>query len=292
MISRCAPILIAISSMLVFSGPNSIASEPDSLEALFGKSIPENAKTATALSYHDIAINQSAARNKEALVLLSKYKIAGEAFYARSDRLNSPYNQCLCAEDEPLKARKTIAEKLCRVNKRLAALGLELFVLDAYRPVSCQRKLWNYFILEARRRLGDRPASELIEYAGKFCSDPTKYEKDNYKSWPTHLSGGAIDLTIRRKNGELLFMGGIFDDASEQSKTAYFETPAEKKLADSSDSASVNEARRNRRLLYWLMTEEGFANYPYEWWHFDFGNQMWIQNSLDKKGKEAFYGAI
>ena len=29
------------------------------------------------------------------------------------------------------------------------------------------------------------------------------------------------------------------------------------------------------RLLHWLMTEEGFAGHPDEWWHFSWGDQMW-----------------
>ena len=40
-------------------------------------------------------------------------------------------------------------------------------------------------------------------------------------------------------------------------------------------SFSDEEARANRRLLHWLMVEEGFAGHPDEWWHFSWGDQMW-----------------
>ncbi|KAG0505300.1 MAG: D-alanyl-D-alanine dipeptidase [Candidatus Udaeobacter sp.] len=55
------------------------------------------------------------------------------------------------------------------------------------------------------------------------------------------------------------------------------------------------EALRNRRLLYWIMREAGFANYPYEWWHFDWGTQFWITNcevSSDGSARptSAWYG--
>jgi hypothetical protein len=42
-------------------------------------------------------------------------------------------------------------------------------------------------------------------------------------------------------------------------------------------SFSNEEARANRRLLYWLMVDAGFASNPSEWWHFSFGDQMWAK---------------
>lgn len=30
-----------------------------------------------------------------------------------------------------------------------------------------------------------------------------------------------------------------------------------------------------RRLLCKVMNKEGFANYPGEWWHFSYGDQLW-----------------
>ncbi len=32
----------------------------------------------------------------------------------------------------------------------------------------------------------------------------------------------------------------------------------------------------NRRLLHWAMQDQGFTNYSYECWHFDYGNQMYV----------------
>src|SRR5690606_33140174 len=93
---------------------------------------------------------------------------------------------------------------------------------------------------------------------------------------PTHITGGAVDLTIRiKKTGELLYMGGIFDDSSETTVTDFFER---KKKKNDSLTPSEIAAMKNRRLLYWSMLAAGFRNYPQEWWHFDFGNQMWLHN--------------
>ncbi len=76
-------------------------------------------------------------------------------------------------------------------------------------------------------------------------------------------------------------MGSIFDDAASVSGTCYFEKRRHK-------SQSALEARRNRRLLVHAMEEAGFANYPGEWWHFDFGTQMWVMNG--GHNCSAFYG--
>jgi len=226
----------------------------------------------------------------ESLIPLSKYGVSGESYYARKDGLNAPYYSCICPENGTLRLRKTVLDKLRKINRRLASIDVELYVFDAYRPVSCQSKLWTYFMAEAKRVLkAGATEEELIQYAGKFCSNPGAYKASDWRTWPTHLTGGAVDLSLRRKSsGELLYMGGIFDDASDLSISNHFEN---RKAVDPI-SASDLEARRNRRLLYWAMKSEGFANYPNEWWHFDYGNQMWVQNGGASQDDKAFYGAI
>src|SRR5690606_40003770 len=86
-----------------------------------------------------------------------------------------------------------------------------------------------------------------------------------------HSTGGAVDLTLRWRGGESLFMGSLFADPSPVSHTAHFEA-LKGRL-----SFSEEEARANRRLLYWLMREAGFASNPSEWWHFSYGDQMWAK---------------
>jgi D-alanyl-D-alanine dipeptidase len=123
-----------------------------------------------------------------------------------------------------------------------------------------------------------------------FSDQETLAEVEKYWAAPTtsqdspapHSTGGAVDLTIcKMRNAEPLYMGSIFDDATELAHTDYFETAGRKPKAieakESLENFSDAEAKQNRRLLYWLMLEAGFTNNPNEWWHFSWGDQMWAK---------------
>jgi len=89
-------------------------------------------------------------------------------------------------------------------------------------------------------------------------------------------------------------MGGSFDEASNISSCSYYEKEITK-LSVIPDG--YKEAARNRRLLYWSMRDEGFANFHTEWWHYDWGTQMWVMNrGKDEETEEseelAWYGYI
>jgi D-alanyl-D-alanine dipeptidase len=117
-------------------------------------------------------------------------------------------------------------------------------------------------------------------------------EVERYWAAPTHddaspaphATGAAVDLTLRWRHGEPLWMGSIFDDAAEIAHRDRFEFVGRSILCFSDE-----EARANRRLLHWVMTEEGFAGHPEEWWHFSWGDQLW--SALTGAGP-AFYSLI
>ncbi len=72
-------------------------------------------------------------------------------------------------------------------------------------------------------------------------------------------------------------MGTDFDEASQFSWTDALE----------SESSLDREAQENRRILYNAMSEVGFTNLPSEWWHYDFGNQLWAYRT---GAQQAEYG--
>ena len=253
--------------------------------------IPWREGAPTALDYGAIRVDPHHPRAAEPLVDLAALGIAGTSYYARTDGLNAPYGRAFASALPAIWCRRSVAERLGAVNRALAAHGVELYVLNAYRPVALQEELWAFFLAQAKVVLDDPDEAACVAFAGEYCSDPENFDPADSRTWPTHATGGAVDTTLRlRGSGELLYMGGIFDDPSEVSHTAHLER---RLAAGDRLSASELAALRNRRLLYWTMRAADFANYPYEWWHFDWGTQLWVLDcraTTDAAPQAAWYG--
>src|SRR3954468_2514196 len=191
--------------------------------------------------------------------------LAGENFYA-SDR-NPPYWQKVDGATDLLWLRRSVADKLARVNVRAGEVGLELFLFDAWRPRAVQAYFHDVWMpRELQRRDPSLTGMALTEEVERYWAAPS----DSEASPAPHATGGAVDLTLRWKGGDTLWMGSLFDDVTALAHRDRFED-----LAVDSFSFSDEEARANRRLLHWLMVEEGFAGHPDEWWHFSWGDQLW-----------------
>jgi zinc D-Ala-D-Ala dipeptidase len=126
--------------------------------------------------------------------------------------------------------RPRVAERLARVQVRLAEQSLSLVVLDAYRPLSVQRLMWSLVPDE------------------RYVADPRKGSR--------HNRGTAVDVTlVDPSTGLRPVMPTPFDDFSTSAaRGAPCATPA---------------PCRNRDLLQAAMEAEGFVGMPTEWWHFD-----------------------
>lgn len=260
---------------------------------LRNRPIPWQAHPPTALAYHGVPLALDDPRSREALVDLSELGIAGRNHYARTDGLNAPYYRGFPEASPRIWGRRSVADRLLTVNERLSPYGVELYVLNGYRSLELQQALWDFFIERAKESLDHPSEADCVAFAGEYCSDPRTFDAADPRTWPTHVTGGAVDTTLAAcGTTEELYMGGIFDDPAEQSHTAHFE----KQLARGDGnpdrlSLSDTEALRNRRLLYWVMKEVGFANYAYEWWHFDWGTQLWVVDSArSPEPRRAWYG--
>jgi len=191
--------------------------------------------------------------------------LKGENFYA-TDR-NPPYWQRVDGATDKLWLRQSVAEKLSRVNARLAPAGLELFLFDAWRPRAVQAYFHDVWMpRELQRRDPSLHGVALTEEVERYWAAPS----DDAGSPAPHATAAAVDLTLRWQGGEALWMGSLFDDVTALANRDRFEN-----LSSENFSFSDQEARANRRLLHWLMVEEGFAGHPDEWWHFSWGDQMW-----------------
>jgi D-alanyl-D-alanine dipeptidase len=212
-----------------------------------------------------IPIVRDPALSDEPLVEARDRGIAGANFYA-SER-NPPYWRKIVGATDRLLLRQGVTERLQHVNRRAAEAGIELYLFDAWRPRAVQVYFHDVWMPQELKRRGSRLEGEaLLTEVERYWAAPS----DDATSPAPHATGGAVDLTLRWVGGDALWMGSLFDDVTALAHRDRFEH-----LANDTFSFSDEEACANRRLLHWLMTDEGFAGHPDEWWHFSWGDQLW-----------------
>lgn len=196
-------------------------------------------------------------------------------------------------------ARQTVRDMLHRAEDMLPE-GYHFRILDAYRPIAVQQALWDHYRAQFRAEMPDLTEEELDMHT-RTCVSMPSYD---VLQPSIHNTGGAVDLTVIGPDGEPLDMGTTFDAFSDATWTDYFEpglghdaetgdTATEPDAQDTAAEPSVNDtanisARKNRRMLYNVMTAAGFTNLPSEWWHYDYGDNMWAQLT----GGKAIYAGI
>lgn len=174
--------------------------------------------------------------------------------------------------------RRIVLEKILRALDNIPK-NYGVTIWDIYRPRAVQQKLFEWMRNEIQQAHPTFTDEENFTETQKYMSLPSQVG-DAYCS--PHLSGGAIDLTLHdSKTGNELDMGTSFDDCSERAHRDYFE-----RAADLDKHSCV--LRERRRILKSSMESSGFTSYPYEWWHFDYGNIFWQKVT----GKPAFFGPL
>lgn len=156
--------------------------------------------------------------------------------------------------------RAGVYDRLCAALRMLPG-EYSFLIYDTLRPLRVQKALYEDYY--AKMQVGHSEASpdELERLTCEFVALPVK----NFYRPSSHQTGGAVDLTIC-KNGTPLDMGTVFDEFAPIAHTDYFER-----------DGMEETVRRNRRLLYHVMTEAGFTNYDCEWWHYNWGNGSWAR---------------
>jgi D-alanyl-D-alanine dipeptidase len=236
----------------------------DVLSPLRQRRIPPLDRTRTKkLTYAQWPIDAAHSSYDESLVHAREYGLNGRNYYAHAR--NPPYWMKADGAVDALLLRASVAKKLKSVNESLAQIGLQLFLYDAWRPRAVQAFFHDVWMPEqVRRRAPQLDEAAVIEEVERYWAAPT----DRGHPAP-HETGAAVDLTLVWDDGTPLYMGSLFDDVTALANTDRFEHEA------FDESYSAEEARANRRLLYWTMTEAGFASHPDEWWHYSYGDQMW-----------------
>jgi zinc D-Ala-D-Ala dipeptidase len=241
--------------------------------------------------YSAVPCDRTDPRWDEPLVRLESVGVAYASHHARTDGGNWPYFAPVPGARPDVWLRRTVAAKLARVNDHLRPFDTELIVLDGYRTMSCQQGLWDFYYRQAVHALPGASRALRQRQAARYASDPSDFDEDDPASWLAHATGAAVDLSLRHLNsGAYCDLGGRFEEINECAVTDYFE----RRLAAGA-IAGGDERLQYRRLLHWAMTSEGFENDPSTFWHYDWGNQLYVRTALalraDPPGA-AWYGYI
>ncbi len=159
-------------------------------------------------------------------------------------------------EKQSLVARKSVVEKLERIADRLKKdHGVYLHILELYRSAEKQQSLRNRHIQILKKEKSHLTTEQIEAIVNKRVS----------AIGGGHQTGGAVDLCLCDSHGNMLDMGTRYDEFNAQTPTR------------SKDVSPI--AKRNRKTLLSYMKQEGFVNYPNEWWHFSYGDKMWAAYS-------------
>ena len=105
------------------------------------------------------------------------------------------------------------------------------------------------------------------------------------KNWMPQYRYFKEKAEIFHVHSQELDMGTSFDHFGLEAGMRYFEELSHQRELDEKEGAILH----NRRFLYRIMTEAGFANYPEEWWHWSYGDNMWAAN---KQKSYAIYSTV
>lgn len=128
--------------------------------------------------------------------------------------------------------------------------GYRLLIWDSYRP---QKAVDNF--VEWINNPNDEGDKSF--YPNLKKSDLLEGQYIMAKSG--HTRGSTVDLTLIKKDGSFVDMGGTFDLFSEISHPDY------KKL--------TKAQKKNRKILHDAMINAGFQGIDSEWWHFTLKNE-------------------
>ncbi len=168
--------------------------------------------------------------------------------------------------------RKTVAEKLYEVSKRLPT-GIKLALIEGWRSIKSQQESWDSKFNKLKIENPEWSDEEIEKQVRLVMAKPSPLAN--------HHCGGAVDVTLVYNDGTFVDMGSPYPGVA-MSAEWY------KKFKMLSEEIT-EEQKTNRKILRDAMETEEFVWYPGEWWHYCFGDRMWAVYSNQEK---CFYGPI
>ena len=182
------------------------------------------------------------------------------------------------------KLREKVINRLVKVNDYLISKSsFNLLIYDSWRPLEVQEFMFKRaFLLECEKSDIDISFENMKSYPSilKKVEKFWAYPSYDTSCPPHHSTGGALDVCLSDKDGNLIEMGSKVDQMDVTSNPDFYSIKK-------NEEAIIWDNRRN--LLREIMTKFGFAQHPNEWWHFSYGDQLWAWKN---KKENAVYGKI
>lgn len=149
-------------------------------------------------------------------------------------------------------ARVSIRDMLTKAISLLPS-SLGMVLIESYRPYAFQKDLFDNQVAKLRIEYPQLNLEQLAIKASQFVSNPDVFSP--------HVTGAAIDVSlVNLDNMDWLPMGNDFE-YTDSAMTLY-------------KGLTVDQVENRQRLIN-VMTEAGFSNYTYEWWHWSYGDKWW-----------------
>lgn len=149
-----------------------------------------------------------------------------------------------------IKVRKSVAKKITQAEENLP-MGIRFFIEEGLRPLSLQTHYFEEYSKKIRKLNPEWNNEKIRKEASKY-------------------------IALIKDNGEQLDMGTALNDDTYSSENRIFTM---------TEAISI-EAKSNRKILSDALSSTGFVNYPFEWWHWSYGDRYWAYF----KKEEAIYG--
>ena len=183
-----------------------------------------------------------------------------------------------CEQTAPYytKMRQTVYRKLCQAQEMLPD-GWFIRLYEGFRSLEVQQALFSQEYERVKQKHPLFSHKDIFLEVTRLVS-PVK-NLDDSVNIPPHNTGGAVDIELVDADDNLIDMGMAIANWS----------LVHPDICLSECSMISEAAKNNRKLLMDIMEKLDFVNYPYEWWHFSYGDRAWAYY----KGKaQAIYGAV
>lgn len=164
--------------------------------------------------------------------------------------------------------RRTVSEMLTQASNNLPD-RYKLLIVTCYRSAEMQGEMYRNRKIQFAKKY---PFKMIFHYS-QWIKDVGRYTAPPGGS--PHQTGSAIDLTLIDPEGNRLDMGTGLTDFGVK--------------VHMENDLITSEQRENRKILRDAMTKAGFTYYPFEWWHYCYGDRMWAAYT---EQTECFYGPL